>query len=225
MKAAILGLALVCGVVYGANYWSRPEPETPEAGTPVPLPVEMASWQAYEARAGCRWAHPGRDPFRGDMTSALASLGVPPALRGQFASRISYGDADEVVRASPQTIVGLRSHTLYASGIGMTFGRNIICYNTRTTTVQEGKLYIEGGYHIWVPYVCGNVSRLLPWSEAREYERSGRGVVVPGVVRRAQPYAPIPSAKQQVANNTVLLPDTAVLLFLPLLFLVWRFRK
>ena len=157
----------------------------------TPLEPDLVGPVRMKIRTDCQWKRPGANPHTGDTISALAALGVPEATRWRLLRRILAGHADGTASAREGRVVA-SDGTLFAPGFGMTFGSNILCYNTvaRFEKEQSGRLYIEDGYYIWVPYVCGNVSRLLPFWESSEYSKSGRPLLVPGVPRYAQPYVP-----------------------------------
>lgn len=151
---------------------SRVEPvlAANDLGTPVEAPEEIAvspgqpGLQPIGYVENCVWSNPGADPWRGDDLTAIMRAGIPEAYARQIVARIRAGDRTGTISFSRQTIVS-NAGLVFAPRFSMTFA-NSLCRNSRVGfgagRVEQGDLYSVGGYHVAIPYVCGNVTRVYP---------------------------------------------------------------
>lgn len=147
--------------------------------------------------ANCAWGRPGQDPWKGDNYSAMLAQGVPSRVAQIIAKRITGGMNNTAIVTVTNSSIEADNGFAFSPWMAMTFGRSL-CYGTRANFADEshaerGKLYAEAGYFIFVPDVCGNITRLLPLYEARQNRALLQTpLLVPGLPREAQPYTPAP---------------------------------
>lgn len=125
----------------------------------------------------CSWDQPGINPFRGDISSAVASYtDISKPNRVKLIQKIAAHDYDEVVSITKNSI----GEDRYTDLRNMHFGKGVLCKhpsrNKWTNTAQErGIVYCVEDNCIIVPTVCGNVSQI-----SRKYVSNiGSGIYVP----------------------------------------------
>ena len=238
--AALVIFGAVLGLLATHSFIAAPA-ELPEQGTPLPapLPPELVGLVRFNGAGDGNWSKPGADPFKGDVSSALAAMGMHEPMRTSMAIRIRDNKYEDTVCATKYSILSRKTHQPYAPGMAMTFGTNKIVYNQVANFEGEqcGRLFVIENFHIWIPDVCGNVTRLMPWLESNDYDNSGRPNVLPGVPylgpglagwarryahrtwgwyagpaggignRRGQPYQPIPEGGGLAGSDTHSVPE------------------
>lgn len=182
-----------------------------------------------KALAGCSWGQPGRDPWKGDNYSAMLAMNVPSRVAAILAKRIASGLNTAIVTVSNKAIEA-DNGLAFGPWFAMTFGQSL-CYGTRANFaderhVERGKLYQEDGYMVFVPDVCGNITRLMPLQESSRNRTLQAPLLVPGLPKEAQPYAPIPFGGRERlrAVNEVPEPATWALVAVALPFILRRKR-
>jgi hypothetical protein len=142
-------------------------------------------------RRGCAWGVPGRSPYQGTITQALAGARLPDEIVHKVAAMVERGvvsDRVEIRRDSIRTVSGKRRFdpTIVAMGFGRT-----LCFGTRVNFqpghVEQADLYdaVDAAgtrFAVMVPYVCGNVSVLAERAERPDEGGNGRSVPEPGTL-------------------------------------------
>jgi len=136
----------------------------------------------------CAWGVPGRSPYQGTVTQALAAAGLPEEVVGKIDAMVEHhivSDRVEIRKDSIQTASGKRRFgtTLVAMGFGTT-----LCFGTRVNFqpghVEMANLYdatdAKGtNFAVMVPHVCGNVSVLAERGERTDGGGGNGGSTVP----------------------------------------------
>lgn len=209
----LLGIAIALAGVGGLR-WMRappaPKPVPVAAAAPasvaLPVPVEMGeSFDGIELpegdlrtppapvdltlRRACAWGVPGRNPYKGTVTDALAGAGLPDDVVRKIDAMVErkfVSDRVEIRRGAIQTTSGRRQFepNITAMGFGKTlcFGTKV---NFRPGHVEYADLYEATDTHgtrfsVMVPYVCGNVAVLA--ERAERTPDNGRGIPEPGTL-------------------------------------------
>lgn len=139
-------------------------------------------------RRNCAWGVPGRSPYKGTVTQALAAAGLPEEVIGKIDAMVEHrivSDRVEIRKDSITTASGKRHFgtTLVAMGFGTT-----LCFGTRVNFqpghVEMANLYdatdAKGtNFAVMVPHVCGNVSVLAERGERQDGGGGNGGGTVP----------------------------------------------
>jgi hypothetical protein len=142
-------------------------------------------------RQGCGWGVPGRNPYKGTVTQALAGARLPQEVVHKIGAMVERGivsDRVEITRDSIRTASGKRRFepTITAMAFGET-----LCFGTRVNFhpghVEWADLYdatdaTGRNYAVMVPYVCRNVSVLAERAERPGGEGNGGSVPEPGTL-------------------------------------------
>ena len=122
-------------------------------------------------REGCAWGEPGRNPYKGTVRQALKAARLPPDVVTLLERKIENRQLSDRLEIRNDKIRGVHSGTTFDSrAIKMTYGKTL-CLNSRVNFiaghVERADLYevsdARGAtYSVMVPYVCGNVSVLVP---------------------------------------------------------------
>ena len=123
----------------------------------------------------CSWDHPGRDPFMGDVVTAVDDYKTIPApVRARLKERMAARQYDEMVNIERDSING--KHGYNAAIRDMHFGSSgQICKTVSRTrwtakNQERGLVYCESGQCILVPTVCRNVSRITRLPDRKQAE-------------------------------------------------------
>ena len=138
--------------------------------------VQVPAGLDIELRHKCKWGNPGANPFIGDVTTALLVMGLDIQSAKTLTYRIKTGQKNEDIVFTNSSIFGKQSNSWYGDSFTGTFG-NTACFGTtvnfKENHTENAALYLHTSaigeeFHIAVPYVCGNVSRLfiLPYCKA-----------------------------------------------------------
>lgn len=128
-------------------------------------------------RQHCAWGKPGGNPYRGSVTEALQSAGLPAEVVSQISQQVEQGQASERLTIANDGIRGDRTGRLFSpGGMAMTYGRTL-CLGTYVNFApghtEPASLYeatdAQGRRHtVMVPDVCGNVTMISEGERGRE---------------------------------------------------------
>lgn len=186
LLALMMAARAAMEVGQGALPSSSQEVEAPDQGvtdfgveTSLSHPITHPSYKRLNIRTGCKWGKPGANPFKGDRLSALLVEGVDPESAKELASRIERGLSDGEVIFSNTSIRERSGDLEFVNNYAMAFG-NSVCFNTKTNFeighYELAALYRHNGYYIVVPYVCGNITRLVPQTQEVLFGNFGKSL-------------------------------------------------
>ena len=121
----------------------------------------VLSTSLVAAPAGCSWAHPGANPYRGDPVHALADFDLPEATRAKLRTLMAEHRFTDVATITRDDIVGARG---YADLREMHSGRGQVCHGSVDRTAwspsrrERGLVYCADDACVIVPTICNNVS-------------------------------------------------------------------
>lgn len=125
-------------------------------------------------RRNCAWGVPGGNPYRGTVEQALSAAQLPAEVVRKISDMAARGwmkERVEISRTGIRTMDGRRyfGRSMAAMGFG-----NTLCFDTRVNFkpghVEYAALYEADDsrgktYSVMVPYVCDNVTLLVPTGE------------------------------------------------------------
>jgi hypothetical protein len=123
----------------------------------------MSAVVATTVGAGCSWAHPGANPYRGDPQSALADFAMSDDTRRQLHVLMAAHRYTDAVTITRDGIVGQHRYAdlrLMHSGHGQFCQGQVDRSAWSPTHEERGLVYCVGETCVVVPTVCNNVSRL-----------------------------------------------------------------
>ena len=115
----------------------------------------------------CTWNTPGLNAYQGSVAAAVARYGYPRDIQDHLAARVKRFDFDFLIEIKRDSVVGNGSAWLLAD---MHYGRRDVCKGDVSRAkwpdaqLERAMAYCEASYCIAVPFVCRNVTRLLPLS-------------------------------------------------------------
>ena len=121
----------------------------------------VLSTSLVAAPAGCSWAHPGANPYRGDPVHALADFDLPEATREKLRTLMAEHRYTDVATITRDDIVGVRS---YADLREMHSGHGQVCHGNVDRSAwsaqrrERGLVYCADDACVIVPTICNNVS-------------------------------------------------------------------
>ena len=121
----------------------------------------ILSTSLVAAPAGCSWAHPGANPYRGDPVQALADFDVPEDTRAKLRALMAAHHYTDVATITRDDIVGARGYTDLRE---MHSGRGQVCHGSVDRTAwsparhERGLVYCADDACVIVPTICNNVS-------------------------------------------------------------------
>lgn len=113
----------------------------------------------------CTWNAPGADPYQGTVAAAVARYEYPPRVREALAARAARFDFDFLLVITRDRAEGAGTSWQLAD---MHYSRSRVCRGGvvrdkwPADQLERAMVYCEGTYCIAIPFVCRNVSRLLP---------------------------------------------------------------
>jgi MYXO-CTERM domain-containing protein len=113
------------------------------------------------APAGCSWAHPGANPYRGEPARALADFDMPSATRHRLREMMAAHRYTDVATITRDDITGAHGYTDLRE---MHSGRGIVCHGAVDRTAwsatrrERGLVYCADDVCVIVPTICNNVS-------------------------------------------------------------------
>lgn len=186
----------------------------------------------------CTWNEPGLNPYQGDVAAAVARYGYPLDVQERLAARAKRFDFDFLVEIRRDSVTGYGTDWELAD---MHYGRRKVCQGSVTrgiwssTHLERAMAYCEASYCIAVPFVCRNVTRLLPLDPGvlplplrpalpvdtyRSHPGEGLGLPLPGPVQPPPFAAPAPKPV-----HTVPTPGSLWLVLVALAALRYFVRK
>jgi len=113
------------------------------------------------APAGCSWAHPGANPYRGDPVRALADFDMPPSTRAKLRALMAAHRYTDVATITRDDIAGAQSYTGLRE---MHSGSGQLCHGAVDRSAwaadrrERGLVYCADDACVIVPTICNNVS-------------------------------------------------------------------
>ena len=113
----------------------------------------------------CTWNEPGLNAYQGSVVAAVARYKYPRDVQDRLAERAKRFDFDFLIEIRRDSVVGSGVEWTLAD---MHYGRRDMCKGNvardkwPATQLERALAYCEASYCIAVPFVCRNVSRLLP---------------------------------------------------------------
>ncbi len=114
---------------------------------------------------GCSWAHPGANPYRGDLVQAVDDFDLPKATRAALRARMRAHRPTDIVTITRDDIVSRSGDgTSYTDLREMHSGHGQVCHGEvdrsawRATRRERALVYCAGDACVIVPAICGNVS-------------------------------------------------------------------
>ena len=113
------------------------------------------------APAGCSWAHPGANPYRGDPVHALADFDMPPSTRDKLRELMAAHRYTDVATITRDDIVGTHGYTDLRE---MHSGGGQVCHGAVDRSAwaadrhERGLVYCADEVCVVVPTICNNVS-------------------------------------------------------------------
>ena len=109
---------------------------------------------------GCVWSDPGTDKWQGDDLGAIKAMGIPEPAAYALQQKILMGQASGTATINDRGVVdqsGNKYQMTYT-----THGQSV-CQSPKVTfrELQQADMYVFGEYHVMVPRVCHNVSRVV----------------------------------------------------------------
>ncbi len=123
----------------------------------------VLSTSVVVAPAGCSWAHPGANPYRGDPVQALADFDMPEPTRAKLRSMMAGHRYTDVATITRDDIAGARGYTDLRE---MHSGGGRVCHGSvdrsawSATRRERGLVYCADDACVIVPTICNNVSRV-----------------------------------------------------------------
>lgn len=133
---------------------------------------------ATTAPTDCSWDNPGANPYTGTAEAAIDRyVDLPEKVRARLKYRLQYGNPDEVVTITRETITGKQGYN--ATIRDMHFGKDKVCGTVSRARwsaqrTEPGAVYCADGHCILVPEICGNVSRITRVGAADEPDVASR---------------------------------------------------
>ena len=121
----------------------------------------VLSTSLVAAPAGCSWAHPGANPYRGDPVHALADFDLPEATRAKLRTLMAEHRYTDVATITRDDIVGASGYTDLRE---MHSGRGQVCRGSVDRSAwsparrERGLVYCADDACVIVPTICNNVS-------------------------------------------------------------------
>ena len=121
----------------------------------------VLSTSLVAAPAGCSWAHPGANPYRGDPVHALADFDLPEATREKLRTLMAEHRYTDVATITRDDILGARG---YADLREMHSGHGQVCHGNVDRSAwsaqrrERGLVYCADDACVIVPTICNNVS-------------------------------------------------------------------
>ena len=121
----------------------------------------ILSTSLVAAPAGCSWAHPGANPYRGDPVRALADFDLPEATRAKLRTMMAAHRYTDVATITRDDIVGVRGYTDLRE---MHSGHGEVCHGSVDRSAwsakrrERGLVYCADDACVIVPTICNNVS-------------------------------------------------------------------
>lgn len=149
------------------------------AATPLLLLAALTAAPAWAADR-CEWQSPARDPYTGDVPTAVDRYtDIPNATRERLKARMTKFAYDDIVAIRRDSIEG--NFAYEPALLDMHFGKRRICGEVTRKTwkadhEERGLAYCEGGHCVVVPLVCRNVSRIIRKPTGSIASRGGPGV-------------------------------------------------
>ena len=127
-------------------------------GLPLNLSTALVS-----VAAGCSWAQPGANPYKGDPARALADFDLPEDARRKLRTMLQAHRPTEVVTITRDDIVG--EHR-YADLRDMHSGGGRVCHGPvdrsawRADHRERALVYCADDACVILPTICNNISRV-----------------------------------------------------------------
>ncbi|TWI67360.1 putative secreted protein with PEP-CTERM sorting signal [Pseudoduganella lurida] len=148
--------------------------------------------------SSCSWNHPGRNPYRGNISEAVSRyVDIPVDVRRQLVAKMRAGQADDQVTITRDAILGKYQYDPALTS--MHFGQRTVCdYVTRdqwaASAREPAAVYCVDEQCLIVPKICGNVSRVrrsVASAGGTRERGAAKGYPMPGwVAPRAVPASP-----------------------------------
>jgi len=113
------------------------------------------------APAGCSWAHPGANPYRGDPVRALADFDMAPDTRARLRALMAAHRYTDVATITRDDIAGAHGYTDLRE---MHSGHGQVCHGAVDRSAwaadrhERGLVYCTDAVCVIVPTICNNVS-------------------------------------------------------------------
>lgn len=117
----------------------------------------------------CTWNEPGVDPYRGSIYAAVSRYEMPEDVRERLAARAARFDFDFLLAIKKDSVTGAGKQWELRD---MHYGRRKVCRGGvvrdkwTPDMLERAMVYCEQTYCIAIPFVCRNVSLLLPMEPA-----------------------------------------------------------